>query len=293
MDAMLAPFAERVRATRRSAPDLAFVSNLTGTWITREEAVDPDYWARHLRGAVRFADGLAALTAGSDAVLLEVGPGQTLASFARQALDRSAGRAVARSLPHPKETQTAAEFLIAGAGQLWLAGVEIDWKGFHAGERRHRVELPTYPFERQRYWVDRLPPPVAGDTAGPGVRKELADWFYAPSWAPSVAPAEPADGAPARWLLLADESRLAAAMARRLEARGDAVALVHPGEGKEWAALFARLRASWGGPPDRVVYLCSAGDQAGRPTAASFPSSAWPRSSPASRPPRAASSSGW
>jgi acyl transferase domain-containing protein len=261
MDAILAPFAERVRATRRNAPDLAFVSNLTGTWITREEAVDPGYWARHLRGAVRFADGLGALTAGSDAVLLEVGPGQTLASFARQALDRSAGRAVARSLPHPKETQTAGEFLIAGAGQLWLAGVEIDWKGFHAGERRHRVELPTYPFERQRYWVDYRPP-VAGDTAGPGIRKELSDWFYAPSWAPSAAPPEPADGA-ARWLLLADDSGLAATMARRLEARGDAVALVHPGDREEWAALFARLRASWGGPPDRVVHLWSAGDQAG------------------------------
>ena len=264
MDAILAPFAERVRATRRNAPDLAFVSNLTGTWITKEEAVDPAYWARHLRGAVRFADGLAALTAGSDAALLEVGPGQTLASFARQALGRAAERTVARSLPHPKETQTAGEFLIAGAGQLWLAGVEIDWKGFHVGERRHRVELPTYPFEHQRYWVDYRPP-TAGDTAGPGVRKELADWFYAPSWVPSAAPAElpePADGA-ARWLLLADDNGLAAAMARRLEARGDAVALVHPGGREEWAALFARLGTSWGGPPDRVVYLWSAGDQAG------------------------------
>jgi acyl transferase domain-containing protein len=263
MDAILAPFAERVRATRRSAPVLPFVSNLTGTWITNEEAVDPGYWARHLRNAVRFADGLRTLTGEANAVLLEVGPGQTLSSFARQALDRAEGRAIARSLPHPKETQTAAEFMLAAAGQLWLAGVEIAWKGLHAGERRHRVELPAYPFERQRYWVDRRPFALPADAVAANVRKELSDWFYAPSWAPSASPGEPTDGAPSRWLLLADEGGLAAVMARRLEARGDAVALVHPGEGEEWAALFARLRASWGGPPDRVVHLWSAGGAAG------------------------------
>jgi acyl transferase domain-containing protein len=262
MDSILAPFAERVRATRRSAPVLPFVSNLTGTWITTEEAVDPGYWSRHLRGAVRFADGLRTLTADASAALLEVGPGQTLATFARQGLDRPAERTILRSLPHPKEPQTAAEFLLTTAGLLWLAGVEIDWKGLHAGERRHRVELPTYPFERQRYWIDRKTAPAAGDSARPNVRKEIADWFYAPSWVPSAAPDEPADGAPHRWLLLADGLGIAAAMARRLERRGDAVALVHPGGLDEgWAERFSSL----GGPPDRVVHLWGAGEGPAEP----------------------------
>ena len=244
MEPILDAFAARVRATRRNEPELPFVSNLTGTWITREEAVDPDYWARHLRNAVRFADGLRTLTADSEAVLLEVGPGQTLASFARQAL---AGPAIVRSLPHPKETRTAAELFLAAAGQLWLAGAEVDWKALHAGERRHRVELPTYPFERQRYWVDRRTAPAAGDGARPNVRKELPDWFYVPAWAPSVAPEEPADGGPSRWLLFADRGGVAAAMARRIGDRGDSVALIHPGEAGE--------REAWGEAPDRIIDL--------------------------------------
>ncbi|MFL6234245.1 MAG: SDR family NAD(P)-dependent oxidoreductase [Thermoanaerobaculia bacterium] len=261
MDPILAPFTERVRAVHRSAPELPFVSNLTGAWITAGEAVDPAYWARHLRGAVRFHDGLRALAADSGAVLLEVGPGQTLSAFARQALP--ADRPLARSLPHPKETQTAGEFLLGAVGQLWLAGVEIDWRALHAGERRHRVELPTYPFERQRYWVDRRTAPAGGDTAA-NVRQEISDWFYVPTWVPAAAPAEPSGDGVRRWLLLADDGGIAEAMARRLEERGDAVAVLVPGKrpGEGYGELLARLRSAWGVPPDRVVHLQGCGDGA-------------------------------
>ncbi|MFL6262221.1 MAG: SDR family NAD(P)-dependent oxidoreductase [Thermoanaerobaculia bacterium] len=261
MDPILAPFAERVRAVHRSAPELPFVSNLTGAWITAGEAVDPAYWARHLRGAVRFHDGLRALAADSGAVLLEVGPGQTLSAFARQALP--ADRPLARSLPHPKETQAAGEFLLGAVGQLWLAGVEIDWRALHAGERRHRVELPTYPFERQRYWVDRRTAPAGGDTAA-NVRQEISDWFYVPTWVPAAAPAEPSGDGVHRWLLLADGGGIAEAMARRLEERGDAVAVLVPGKGpgEGYGELLARLRSAWGVPPDRVVHLQGCGDGA-------------------------------
>ncbi len=248
MDPILAPFTERVRAVRRSAPELPWVSNLTGTWITAGEATEPTYWARHLRSAVRFHDGLRTL-AGGDAALLEVGPGQTLSSFARQALP--ADRPVVRSLPQPREERPAGEHLLTAVGQLWLAGVEIDWKGLHAGERRHRVELPTYPFERQRYWIDPRTAPAAPDAAA--VRKEISDWFYAPTWVSVAAPDEPAADGTHRWLLLADRHGIGAAMARRLEERGDAVALVAQGE--ETAGLLARLQTAWGAPPDRVVDL--------------------------------------
>ncbi|HEY3568755.1 MAG TPA: SDR family NAD(P)-dependent oxidoreductase, partial [Thermoanaerobaculia bacterium] len=253
MDPVLAPFTERVRAVRRSAPELPFVSNLTGAWITTGEAADPAYWARHLRSAVRFHDGLRTLTAESDAVLLEVGPGQTLSAFARRALPPD--RALVRSLPHPKEAQGAGEFLLGAVGQLWLAGADIDWKALHAGERRHRVELPTYPFERQRYWVDPRTTPAEADLSA-GARKGISDWFYVPTWVPAVAPDEPADGAH-HWLLLADGRGIAQAMARRLEERGEAVALVSPGEG--YAELLARLQTAWGTPPDRVIDLSAGG----------------------------------
>ena len=260
MDPILEPFAARVAAVRREAPRIPFVSNHTGAWIRPEEATDPGYWARHLRGAVRFADGLATLTSEEEAVLLEVGPGQTLSSFARQLPGRPAGQAVARSLPHPKETKSDAEMLLGTLGQLWAAGVTPDWKAFHGAEERLRVQLPAYPFERQRYWVERqtIAAALAAESTKELARQELSDWFAVQSWKPSVPP----EGAPApgsRWLLLADRHGLAEAIGRRLEAAGQAVVTVGPDDldpyaVTSWTDLLARLRQD--GPlPDRVLHL--------------------------------------
>ncbi len=238
MEPVLAPFEARVAAVRRRPPEIPFVSNLTGGWITAEEAIDPRYWARQLRGTVRFGDGLRTLAAEPEAVLLEVGPGQALASFARQSPDRPASQAVVRSLPHPKEAEPDGRFLTGAVGRLWLAGVEIDWQGFHAGTARRRVELPSYPFERQRYWIDRRPESVPG-AARPDVRKEISDWFYLPSWQRSVPP-EPEAG-PLRWLLLGDGGGLAEVMARRLREQGHTI-------------------AEKGGEADRIVHLGCLGE---------------------------------
>jgi acyl transferase domain-containing protein len=260
MDPILEPFNARVSAVRREAPKIPFVSNHTGTWIRAEEATDPAYWASHLRGAVRFADGLATLASEEEAVLLEVGPGQTLSSFARQLPGRPAGQAVARSLPHPKETKSDAEMLLGTLGQLWAAGVTPDWKAFHGDEERLRVELPTYPFERQRYWVERqtFAAVMVAETSRELARQELSDWFAVQSWKPSVPP-EAAPPAASRWLLFADRRGLADAIARRLEAAGEAVVTVDPDEldpyaVTSWTDLLARLRQD--GPlPDRVLHL--------------------------------------
>ncbi len=280
MDPVLAPFAERVRRVRRKAPVIPFLSNLTGTWITAEQATDPDYWSRHLRATVRFGDGLRTLAEDEKTVLLEVGPGQTLAAFARQ-LARSAGRAVIGSLPHPKDARCAAEHLMDAVGRLWLAGVPVDWRSFDAHERRLRIELPTYPFERKRYWIDGgveggTEGDAAGVAAGTEVRRkaDIADWFHVPCWKPSAPPEDPA-GADGRWLLLSPDAGLGATLERRLAALGGEVVVVEPteafaevapgrfalspGDRDGWAALFARLRAT-GALPERVLHLWGLGE---------------------------------
>jgi amino acid adenylation domain-containing protein len=138
------------------APEIPFVSNVTGTWITDDEARSPAYWARHLCGTVRFADGVAALRREPDWALLEVGPGQTLGAWALQhpSADAAGGRAVFSSLRHPQNRVDDLHFLLESLGGVWAAGVPVDWAAFGADERRHRVPLPGYPFERKRYWVD-------------------------------------------------------------------------------------------------------------------------------------------
>lgn len=158
MDPILEALTCRVRSIELSPPQIPYVSNVTGTWITPSEATDPAYWARHLRAPVCFASGLQCLFDEYDAlVLLEVGPGQTLSSLARRHPDKAAGHAVLASLRHPDDPQSDVAFLLSTLGKLWLAGVRIDWRGVSARERRCRLRLPTYPFERKRYWIE---PPV-------------------------------------------------------------------------------------------------------------------------------------
>ncbi|HEX2210692.1 MAG TPA: amino acid adenylation domain-containing protein, partial [Longimicrobium sp.] len=143
------------------APQIPVVSNVTGTWLGDDEARSPAYWARHLCRTVRFADGVAALRREPGWALLEVGPGQTLGAWALQhpADGVPEDRAVFSSLRHPHNRVDDLAFLLESLGGLWAAGGAVDWTAFSGGERRHRVPLPGYPFERRRYWVD--PPPRA------------------------------------------------------------------------------------------------------------------------------------
>jgi malonyl CoA-acyl carrier protein transacylase len=159
MEPIVDPFKEQVGQTRVSPPQIPFVSNLTGTWITSEEATNPSYWAKHLRQTVRFSDGIQELLKEPHRVFLEVGPGQTLSMLARQHSDGSKGRVVLSSIRHPKEQKSDIAFILSTLGRLWLAGVEVDWSGFYKNERRHRIPLPTYPFERQRYWIEPVEQP--------------------------------------------------------------------------------------------------------------------------------------
>jgi glutamate-1-semialdehyde aminotransferase/acyl carrier protein len=118
------------------------------------EATDPAYWARQLREPVRFADGAAKLLADPRRVLLEVGPGHTLAMLVRQNWGRGASQAVITSIVRAPHAGTEKQAMLMAAGRLWMAGAELDWASLHGHTRRRRVLLPTYPFERKRYWVD-------------------------------------------------------------------------------------------------------------------------------------------
>ena len=156
-------FAAVVRAVTLRIPQIPYLSNVTGQWITEAEAVDPSYWARHLREPVQFSQGVAALLNDRAIVLLEVGPGQTLGALAGQQPGAALDRVALASLRPPKGDQSEVELLLKTVGRLWTAGVEIDWAGFYAGQECRRVPLPPYPFERRRYWID---PPSSSEIPG-------------------------------------------------------------------------------------------------------------------------------
>jgi amino acid adenylation domain-containing protein len=286
MDPILDAFTEEVARIDPQPPRLPFVSNLTGTWIKASEATDPGYWARHLRGAVRFADGVRALLAEPGRILLEVGPGNSLATLARQNAQPGQGRVFLASLPHPREERPDTAVVLQALGRLWLAGVEVDWDGFVADERRARVPLPLYPFERQRYWLEAKPPAAAPAVDRLAKKGDLADWTWAPLWTQSVPPRFPEENEAGSWLLLADSdgagSRLAEKLSERLASRGRRVAIAHaagafarlgagrftvdPARREDLSALIAALREE-GGTPDRILHLLNVTEPGARTSA--------------------------
>jgi len=276
MEPILAEFESLVRAVRPGAPRIPYVSNVTGTWILAEQATDPAYWSRHLREPVRFADGVGELLAGGAAALLEVGPGQTLGALARQHPLWEPGVVIASSVRRGGEAGSEAETLLKSLGQLWASGVAVDWQRHHERSKRRRVPLPTYPFERARYWVEPRTEPVRGVRVGSlDKNAEVGSWFHVPVWR-SAPPAllDDADGAvqAGEWLVFADASGPGDQLVGRLRHQGRPVALVSAGDRfertesdfvirpdapEDYRALVADLGAR-GRMPRHVVHAWSA-----------------------------------
>ena len=272
MDPILPLFGAHLENVVLKAPALRYVSNLTGAWITSEQATDPGYWLRHLRETVRFSDGLAALSEIRGLRLLEVGPGNALASLARKHDRLIDASHVFPSLPHPSEKVSATATMFGALGRLWLGGCHVDWQEFHTQQSRRRVHLPTYPFERRRHWIERVRSEGRANVAA-GRASNIDDWFYVPSWertplddaAFSMAGDQPA----LCWLAFVDGVGMAEQLCTGLEAQGHQVVRVLPGSNfqardsarfevkpereADYHALIESL-ATGGRMPDRVVY---------------------------------------
>jgi amino acid adenylation domain-containing protein len=226
------PLTEAARGLGAGPVGVAYLSNVSGDWITEREVQDPAYWSRQMLSAVQFAAGVQALRARHpEAVLLEVGPGQVLGQLVRGAAPAEAPAPV-RTLGGPKDPGEADEWLARALAGLWCAGVEVDWARAVRHERRLKVPLPSYPFQRQRYWVEagRQAP---GEAPARGLHKhpDIARWFYAPTWRPSAVARDAArSGIRGRWLVLADARGPGANLADGLQALGAEVVRAVPGE---------------------------------------------------------------
>lgn len=200
LDPILGAFEAFLRTVPLKAPAIPFVSNRSAQWITDSEATDPMYWVRHLRETVNFAGGVATLMQDADRVLLEVGPGRTLTQLAMAHPARQAGHVTLTSLPvQGVAVQVAADsdtapvhdvaHMLGALGALWSHGVSVSWSALHT-ERRSRVPLPTYPWERQRYWIeaDTVSAHAGHDHTTPSDSQsdartdDVGQWLYTDSW---------------------------------------------------------------------------------------------------------------
>lgn len=226
MQPCLEEFEREVARTHLAAPSIPFVSNVTGTWITDQEATDPAYWARHLRQPVLFHDGVQTLAGSGERVFLDVGPG---ASLARLTTSAGVPRERVVAAMRPAQRSVADDHVLTEAlAALWCQGVPVRWEGWDVAQPR--VSLPTYPFERQRFWAD--PDPQTTRTAV----DDEAEWplpaercAFAPRWR-EEPPREPEGGLEGREVLFfASGHAVSERLLELVGAAGAHLTVVRPG----------------------------------------------------------------
>jgi acyl transferase domain-containing protein len=228
METAVTPLTQILEKITLNTPQIPFISNVTGTWITPEQATNPNYWATHLRQPVLFAEGIKQLQQTPNQIFLEVGFSQTLTTIIRQfpnaPLTLSSGK-------HPQDTQSDVAFICKTLGQLWLRGVTVNWSEFYTQQHPQRLPLPTYPFERQRYWVERYPLAETTSNSSKTLQKqeEISNWFYLPSWRqqPLLRSAAPLNKQ--RYLVFCHAGEVGEKLVQHLQESGQEVITVEPG----------------------------------------------------------------
>lgn len=283
---ILQPFGDFLESLDLQPPVIPYISNVTGTWITDEEATSPQYYVRHLRHTVRFSEGIQELLKDSSRALMEVGPGQTLSTLARSQVANSQSHFVISSMRHPYDRQSDYAFLLSALGKLHLAGEPIEWAGFYASEQRRRVPLPTYPFEGRRYWIEpnKNMAARAGLQTGGGKTPDIRDWFYIPSWKRSMPPislAQKNESTGAQKWLIFDDGVIGSTLAGRLRRYGhetvsvragarftranDGSFLINPASDADYRELLKELESA-DQLPSEIVHLWSLAPRDGNPS---------------------------
>lgn len=275
LDGQLDRFRAGLEGIRFGRGTVPMVSSTRGGWGRDDDFVSADYWVRHLRQTVRFTEAIAAALDRPDTVVIEVGPGQTTGPLVSAAEVAHPARAVLASAPRPRDGDDEMGVALAALGGLWAQGVALDPERLPGAGEGRRVSLPTYPFEKERHWIEpgqgradaepEEPPPVAR-IADPSGWTEVLDWQEAPR----------SGAVPSRagsWLVLAAEDALSRAVLEDLRAAGAAVTVLRAGAAfaatadgfalrpdcpDDWDALAAalpeapgRVLSLWGADPDR------------------------------------------
>lgn len=275
MDPILPSFADYVGKIQFKTPMIPYISNVSGDWVTKDEVHTPQYWTNQLRHTVRFSQGLTKLCQEPQTIFLEIGPGQTLTQLARLHSEIGPQSAVFSSIRRPREKKSDVAFLLQTVGELWMSGGSVDWKGFYRKENRQHVSLPSFPFDRQRYWID----PVQSDEKDEifpqrdSKKPDIGDWLYLPSWKRSLPPQLPTVknlNNDRHWLIFQDSRGLGRELERRLKEIDQPVISVmagteyeklnkytytiNPDNHADYDALLSSL-LKYGEIPNRFVHL--------------------------------------
>ena len=275
LEPILGRFGDYLRRVKLNPPAIPLISNRTGAFITDAQATDPDYWVAHLRGTVLFHAGLTTLAQDPARIYIEVGPGRALASLAGQHGTITANQVI-NSLRHAADDTPDDAWFMAQLGRVWATGGRFDWAQVWGAARRNRVPLPTYAFQRKRYFIE---PGLAAAPAQQWLARvaDVAEWGWVPAWTPAYAACDVdgtgdlADAPRETWAIFADDAGIGAALAARLRKAGHVVTTIRPGDafaqvrddeviiaperGREGYDQLLRDLAQRGRMPTRIVHL--------------------------------------
>ncbi|MCP5053662.1 MAG: amino acid adenylation domain-containing protein, partial [bacterium] len=246
MKPVLKEFQEQVARFQLNEPRIPYISNVTGQWISPDDAVSPAYWARHLGETVQFADGINQLLKEQDALFIEIGPGRNLFTLMSRYITPDSNQSVINLIRPPAKEVSDIYYLLNKIGQLWLYGQKIHWTQCYSDENRGRVPLPSYPFERHPFWIDDSQLPrfdqqgiVLPDSTGiPSTARkpDIADWFYLPLWKRSPLPPgsnlQTGQTGQPHWLIFSANGRLSSRLIEELKqtnGTGGTVTIITPG----------------------------------------------------------------
>ncbi|KZN53059.1 hypothetical protein N474_22250 [Pseudoalteromonas luteoviolacea CPMOR-2] len=234
MDGILDAFKAVVSELSFQPPTVKYVSNVTGQYISADEVMSADYWVKHLRGTVQFFNGVEHIINDEAFVsntlnFIEIGPGNALSSMVRKN-SSSKNCNIFNSMRHPKAAGDDDSVILKLLGKLWESGTELNWQKVQNEGTRYRIALPTYPFERHTYWLERNTTQHKQGTAI-NQKSPIASWFYASQWQSQKALVETTalSNASKQWLLFADTKGVAKKLADQLSAQGHNVTLVFAG----------------------------------------------------------------
>ncbi len=239
MDGCLNDFRQLMKGIKLNKPAISFFSNVHGRLIANDEAGNPEYWITHLRQPVKFFEGLQNMLQGGEAVCLEVGPGNSIATvFSSHSGLRDKSQVFNCMSSHNKAEADITVFTKSLA-MLWQSGIDICWASAYRGERRRRVHLPGYIFDKQRYWIEKSlssaerietkPALSSAHTEVSGKSTVEDNWLYIPCWEQTILPSATALQ-DETWMLVGNNELLHNALEAQLQCGGKSLVRVKFGE---------------------------------------------------------------
>jgi len=278
---MMTPIAEEFRVGLNQVtwhkPEIPYISGLTGIWIKEEQARDPGYWATHLQETIKFSHGLQELLKKPSAIFLEISPGRGLTLYLNQHPTKKNSHPVIHMVRHRKENTPDVYYTLNRLAEMWLYGAQVDWQGFYAHQKRYRIPMPLYPFQRQRYWLEgdiskMIKEGIPAQSLNNKKKSNMADWFYTPSWKRSVVPGM-SSGGQGKWLVFPGQGDFVSRLLKELigqEGENELVIVkqgkefkkeenglytINPAQEKDYEALIRDLRTPGGpGIPNRILH---------------------------------------